>query len=95
MTESASAKHLLTKVEADYPPHAKSRGLEGDVTFQVVVGEDGKVKQIHLRRGDPSLIEAAAKALSKWRYRTIKSDGKPVEVDTFATIRFRLTTTRQ
>ena len=95
MTESVSAKHLLTRVEPDYPPDAKSRGLEGDVTFQVVVGEDGKVREIHLRRGDPSLVEAAAKALSKWRYRTIEFDGKPVEVDTFATIRFRLTTTRQ
>jgi hypothetical protein len=37
MTESVSAKHLLTKVEPDYPPDAKSRGLEGDVTFQVII----------------------------------------------------------
>jgi TonB family protein len=95
MTESVSAKHLLTKVEPDYPPDAKSRGLEGDVTFRVIIGKDGKVKEIHLRRGDPSLIEAAAKALSRWRYGTIEFDGKPVEVDTFATVRFRLTTTSQ
>src|SRR5258708_26543255 len=89
MTESVSAKHLLTKVEPDYPPDAKSRGLEGDVTLRVIIGKDGKVKEIHLQRGDPSLIEAAAKAL--WRYGTIEFDGKPVEVDTFATVRFRLT----
>ena len=95
MTESVSAKHLLTKVEPDYPPDAISRALEGNVTFQVIIGKDGKVKEIHLRRGDPSLIEAAAKALSRWRYGTIEFEGKPVEVDTFATVRFRLTTTRQ
>jgi TonB family protein len=94
MTESLSAKHLLTKVDPDFPPEAKSRGLEGDVTFRVIIGKDGKVKEIHLRRGDPSLIEAAAKALSRWRYGTIELDGKPVEVDTFATVRFRLITTR-
>jgi TonB family protein len=91
MTESGSAKYLLTKVEPDYPADAKSRELEGNVTFRVIIGKDGKVKEIHLRRGDPDLIEAAAKALSRWQYETIELDGKPVEVDTFATVRFRLT----
>jgi len=93
MTESVSEEHLLEKVEPKYPPAAKSSQVEGDVIFTIIIGKDGVVKEIHLRRGNPMLIEAAAKALSKWRYDTIKLDGKPVEVETLATVRFRLATT--
>ena len=93
MTESVSEEHLLEKVEPEYPPAAKSSHVEGDVVFRIIIGKDGVVKEIHLRRGNPMLIEPAAKALSQWRYDTIKLDGKPVEVETFATVRFRLATT--
>jgi hypothetical protein len=51
MTESLSGKHLLTTVEPDYPPEAKSKGIEGDVTFRIIIGKDGTVREIHLRRG--------------------------------------------
>ena len=83
MTEGVSEKHLLKKVEPDYPPEANSRRLEGDVIFRIIIGKNGVVKEIHLRRGNPMLIRAATKALSKWQYETIECDGKPVEVETF------------
>jgi len=93
MTEALSEGHLVDKVEHEYPSAAKASKVEGDAIFRIIIGRDGVVKEIHLRRGNPMLIEAAAKALSKWRYDAIKLDGKPVEVETFATVRFRLPTT--
>jgi protein TonB len=93
MTEALSEGHLLDKVEPEYPSAAKASQVEGDVIFRIIIGKDGAVKEIHLRRGNPMLIDAAAKALSKWRYDTIKLDGKPVEVETLATVRFRLAAT--
>jgi TonB family protein len=93
MIEALSEGHLVDKVEPEYPSAAKASKVEGDVIFRIIIGKDGIVKEIHLRRGNPMLIEDAAKALSKWRYDAIKLDGKPVEVETFATVRFRLPTT--
>jgi hypothetical protein len=95
MTESASAEHLLKRVEPEYPHEARASGLEGDVIFRIIIGQtingkNGKIKDIHLRRGNPLLIEAAARALSEWQYRAFIFDGEAVEVETFATIRFRL-----
>ena len=89
MSEGASAKFLLKKVEPEYPQEAKVAGVEGDVVFRIVIGSDGRIEEIHLRRGIPVLIEAAAKALSKWQYGPCMFDGNAVEIETLATIRFR------
>jgi periplasmic protein TonB len=90
MTESVSAKLLLKKVEPDFPPRAKAAGVEGDVVFRIVIGTNGRLAEIHLRRGKPLLIEAAAKAVSQWQYETYLFHGEPVKVETSATVTFRL-----
>jgi len=76
MTERVSVEHLLKKVEPEYPPEAKATRLEGDVIFRIIIGKNGKVKEVHLRRGKPILIEAAAKALSEWQYEAIMLNGE-------------------
>ena len=86
---------MLKKVEPDYPGEAKAAGVEGDVVFKIAIGINGGVEEIHLRRGKPLLIEAAAKAVSKWRYEAYILNGNPVEVETFATVRFRLPSKHQ
>jgi len=90
MTEAPTSRLLVKKVEPDYPDDAKVAGVEGDVVFRIIIGTDGKVQEIHLRRGKPLLIKAAAKAVSKWQYRPYMFNGHAVEVETFATVRFRL-----
>jgi protein TonB len=95
MTEPMSAKLLLKKVEPEFPPDARAAGIEGDVVFRIVIGRNGRVEEIHLRRGKPVLIEAAAKAVSKWQYETCVFNGNPTEVETFATVRFRLSNKHQ
>jgi TonB family protein len=89
MTEGISAKFLLKKVEPEYPVEAKAAGVQGDVIFRIVIRTDGKVKEIHLRRGAPLLVSAAAKAVSEWVYKPYLLNGAVVEVETFATVRFR------
>jgi protein TonB len=90
MTEAPSSRFLIKKVEPDYPNDAKAAGVEGDVVFRIIIGTDGRVQEIHLRRGKPLLIKAAAKAVSKWQYRPYMFNGNAVEVETFATVRFPL-----
>jgi periplasmic protein TonB len=89
MTEGLSAKFLLKEVEPEYPVEAKAAGVQGDVIFRIVIGTDGKVKEIHLRRGAPILVSAAAKAVSEWVYKPYLLNGTAVEVETFVTVRFR------
>jgi TonB family protein len=95
VTESVSGKHLLKKVEPEYPPEAQATGLEGSVIFRIVIGKDGEIKEIHLRRGKPILIAAAAKALSNWQYETFMLNGEAVEVESLVTVQFRLPGKRQ
>lgn len=90
MTEGASAQHLVKKVEPEYPPESRVTEREGDVIFHIIIGKNGEVKEIHLRRGKPILIKAAAKALSEWKYRPFILNSEAVEVESFATVRFRL-----
>jgi TonB family protein len=90
ISEGASAKFLLKKVEPECPHETKGAGVEGDVVFRIIVGTDGRVEEIHLRRGKPFLIEAAAKAVSKWQYEPYMFNGNAVEFETSATVHFRL-----
>jgi outer membrane biosynthesis protein TonB len=94
MTESLSGKHLVKKVEPEYPPEAKATRLEGDVIFRIIIGKNGKIKEIYLWRGKPILIEPAAKALSEWQYETFMLNGEAVEVESLATVQFRLPSKR-
>jgi TonB family protein len=90
VAEPVSGKLLIKKVEPEYPPDAWAARIEGDVVFAIVIGKNGKVEEIHLRRGKPVFVEAAARAISQRRYRPYVFNGGPVEVETFATVRFRL-----
>jgi TonB family protein len=90
ITESVSGRFLVKKVAPDFPAAARAAGVEGDVAFRIVIGRNGTVKEIHLRSGKPLLIAAAAKAVSQWQYEPYMFNGQPVEVETFATVRFRL-----
>jgi TonB family protein len=89
MTESVSARYLLKKVVPEYPIEARHAGVHGDVIFRIIIGTDGKVKEIHVRRGAPLLVSAAAKAISEWVYKPYLLNGRVFEVETFATVRFR------
>ena len=88
MIEAASTKRLLKKVEPQLPPEARVAGVRGAVVFRIVIGTDGRVKEIHLGRGTPLLVSAAAKALSEWVFKPTTFHGAAVEVETFATVRF-------
>jgi TonB family protein len=90
VTESVSGELLIKKVEPEYPLDARAAGVEGDVVFAIVIGKGGKVEEIHLRRGKPVFVEAAARAVSQRRYKPYVFNCGPVEVETFATVRFRL-----
>jgi protein TonB len=75
-----------------YPPAMRRAGEEGRVTVRVLVGIDGRVKDIILvsTPNDDFFQATRRQALAKWRFKPATRDGIPVEVWRVMNLRFLL-----
>ncbi len=76
-----------------YPPGKLQREIEGVVKLKVLIGTDGRVRQVViLSATDPDFAEATErKALSSWRFTPATRDGVPVEDWQVLSVRFDIT----
>ena len=81
---------LIKKVSPEYPKKARKQHVEGTVRLHTIIAKDGSVKNLEVVSGDPLLVDAALKAVRKWRYEPTLLDGQPVEVDTTIDVKFAL-----
>ena len=81
---------LLVKVQPVYPPEAKAQGIEGVVRLQATLDKDGKVANLQVLSGDPTLAAAALEAVQQWQYQKTLLNGEPVEVVTEIRVNFTL-----
>ena len=82
---------LLVKRESAYTPEARALKVAGTVLLQVTIDVDGSARDIKLQKGlGYGLDEAAAAALSKWRFEPGTRGGVPVEVMVTIEVNFRL-----
>lgn len=74
---------LLEFVPAEYPPEAKSAGVEGTVVLSLVIDEEGAVTQAVVTDPGPhpSFSAAALHAVTQFRFRPAEIDGKPAAVE--------------
>jgi protein TonB len=70
----------VTRVEPAYPEFAREAQIQGKVTLHVLVGKDGKVKNVKVIKGVTGLNEAAVDAIKKWVFKPALSNNKPVAV---------------
>jgi TonB family protein len=63
--------------------------LSGKVHLSVVIATDGRVKQIRVLGGKPSLVRAAEQAVRQWRYNPYQVRGEPAEGETNVSVGFR------
>jgi protein TonB len=64
-----------------YTDEARQAGLEGTVILDLVVGEDGRVRQVKVVKGlGGGLTEAAMAAVKGCRFSPGERDGRPVAV---------------
>jgi protein TonB len=70
----------LVRVEPDYPPKAKQRGIGGWVEFEFTIGPAGTVEDLKILRSSPRGVfdRAVLRAVRRWRYNPQMVDGKPV-----------------
>ena len=71
----------LVRVDPEYPPRAKARGIEGYVIVEFTISPVGTVSDARVLRSEPAVIfdRAALKAVRKYRYNPMIKDGKPIE----------------
>lgn len=83
----------LVQIPPPYPHGAKMRNREGMVELEYTVTEKGSVKDIVIvdAKNRNLFGQAAMRAVSKWKYKPLIVDGKPVPVRVRVIIQFELT----
>lgn len=78
--------------QPDYPLREQREGIEGVAKVRVLIGSDGKVKQVELVSSDsPGFFEATKKrALAKWRFKPATRGGVAEESWKEMTVRFEI-----
>ncbi len=76
--------------QPEYPVGKLRLEIEGSATVRVLVGTDGRVRQVQvIRASDPDFAKATEKqALKAWRFKPATRDGMPVEDWQTLTVRF-------
>jgi TonB family protein len=84
---------LVKKIEADYPPVALQKKVEGTVILGLLVDENGQVSDVQILRpagGSSGLNESAVSAVRKWTFRPAVKAGKRVKVRVTYPVVFKL-----
>ena len=89
VSAAEQARRLVSKVEPEYPSPAKANHIQGVVLVRMVIGADGRVRNVE-SRGHPLLCSAAEEAVKQWIYSPAVVNGHAVEVFTEAELEFYL-----
>jgi len=82
---------LLNEIKIPYPTIAKTKGIQGSVVFDLVIGNDGLVRSASLVSSpDLSLTQAAQEAITKFKFRPARIADKPVAIRIRYSYRFVL-----
>lgn len=79
-------------LQPPYPPALQRQEIEGSVTVRILVGNDGRPKDIVLVRADHPDFFAAAKSwgMRHWRFKPASEDGNAVEAWYTLTVKFNI-----
>lgn len=82
----------LVRVDPDYPPRARQRGIEGWVEVEFTITPLGTVQDPKILRASPSGIfeQAVLRAVRRWRYNPRIKDGVAVSRTERTRLRFEL-----
>ena len=81
---------LVKKAAPEYPAEARAAGLEGVVFLKLLVGENGKVLQAEVLKGEEVFRKAALEAAYRFVFTPAIQNDRPVKVWMSLPIRFDL-----
>lgn len=73
-TSPASERKVTLRVAPDYPELARRMYIHGVVKLEAVVRPNGSVKSTRVLGGNPVLVDAAAAAVSKWKFEPAQTE---------------------
>jgi TonB family protein len=85
-----SVGYVTSRVEPDYPEHARAQRIQGSVVLDALIGADGTVRKFTAIHGDPELASAASAAVRQWRFKPYMRNGQSADFQTRITVDFRL-----
>lgn len=83
-------RKLKSAPPPEYPPLARQARVEGVVTLNAVVGQDGSVQNLSVVSGHPLLVPAAIEAVRHWTYEPTLINGSPTDVESEVDVNFTL-----
>ncbi len=81
---------VLSEVRPNYPKEAKERELEGTVVLDVLIDEQGKVRQVSVIEGESVFRNEALVAMKKFLFKPARVEGKTVAVRIRYSLKFLL-----
>jgi general secretion pathway protein A len=81
---------LVSSPPLVYPSRARIRNLQGVVVIDALVDATGKVADMTVISGPPSLVQAAMDALRTWKYEPARLNGQPIAIHMQVSINFRV-----
>jgi len=82
---------ILRSVLALYTEDARTRGIEGTVTIEAIMGEDGRIKSMRVLGGlGFGLDEVALASVQEWEFSPATQDGVPVSAVAQVDVQFNL-----
>ena len=89
--KGVTAPSVLYKVDPSYTRSARAAKVQGTVLLVMVIGSDGRAKDIQVKKSvNSQLGEQAVAAVRKWKFKPGTKDGQPVNVRASIEVNFRL-----
>lgn len=86
-----SAPRILFQPDPEYTEEARKAKYQGVVVLWLIVGPDGRTKDIKISRSlGMGLDQKAVEAVKQWKFDPAKKDGVPVAVQLNVEVNFRL-----
>jgi len=82
--------YLIYRVAPTYPQEAIDQKIEGTVKIHLIIGRNGRVKNLRVVTGPAALHQAALDAAVHWRYIPALRNGEPVETEEDISVIFHL-----
>ncbi len=79
--------HAIKIVRPTYPELARETHVEGRVSLTCIIGRDGSVQKIEVKKGHPLLIQAATARRAQWKFKPLVLNGQTVEMETTVKIK--------
>jgi len=86
-----TAPRVIYQPDPEYSEKARAAGHQGSCILRLIVGPDGKPRDVSVERGiGMGLDEKAVEAVRAWVFEPARKDGKPVAVQINVEVSFRL-----